>query len=230
MKEFDKLVNTIKILRSPKGCPWDRAQKLIDARKHLIEETYELIDAIDEKEYDLIEEELGDLFIVLVFITDMLKGKGLFDLKKVLKKTNDKLISRHPHIFAGKALKVISRERKCSLEEKMVVCTNFEIFIQPVIPKPIARINIPPHAPKIRIIGCKNEKRKTSITRRMNNKRTSHDPRRNGWGIFLKNILSSSERTKFLIPSLPRSSPNRMPIAVEIAIAIKLTINATRTP
>ena len=105
MKEFDKLINTVRILRSPGGCPWDRAQKLSDARKHLIEETYELIEGIDEKKYDLIKEELGDLFLVLVFITDMLSEKGLFDLKEVLKIINDKLISRHPHVFAGKKLK-----------------------------------------------------------------------------------------------------------------------------
>lgn len=105
MKEFDDLISTVRILRSPGGCPWDRAQKISDARKHLIEETYELIEGIDDKKIDVIKEELGDLFLVLVFIADMFKDRKGFNLKMVLKKINNKLISRHPHVFSNKKLK-----------------------------------------------------------------------------------------------------------------------------
>lgn len=91
-------------MRSPKGCPWDRAQKIKNMENFLLEEVYELIDAIDKKQLKSVKEELGDIFLILVVITEMFRQKGNFDLKEVFKTINHKLISRHPHVFGKKKL------------------------------------------------------------------------------------------------------------------------------
>lgn len=105
MKEFDNLVKIIRILRSPKGCPWDRAQKVGNYKKFLLEEAYELIDEINQNKPAAIKEELGDLFIILVVIAEMFKDKGKFNLAQVLNGVSDKLILRHPHVFSSEKLK-----------------------------------------------------------------------------------------------------------------------------
>jgi tetrapyrrole methylase family protein/MazG family protein len=104
MKEFDKLVETVRILRSPRGCPWDRAQKIDNYKKYLLEEAYELFEEIDRKRIYAIEEELGDLFLILVVITEMIREQGKISLEGVLKRIDAKLIHRHPHVFSGKKL------------------------------------------------------------------------------------------------------------------------------
>lgn len=164
MKEFDRLINTVRTLRSPGGCPWDRAQKLSDVRKHLIEETYELIEGIDEKKYDLIKEEAGDLFLILVFIADMFGEKGLFDLKEVLKVINDKLISRHPHVFAGKSLKnkeevlkywvarKAKKKKRKTIKDRLPKAAP-SLFLAEIFLKEISYINSK---------GNKNKKKKTA--------------------------------------------------------------------
>lgn len=105
MQEFDQLVKTIKILRSPKGCPWDKAQKVANYKKYLLEEAYELVEAIYKKDSFHVKEELGDLFLILVAISGMYQEKNVFSLKDVLKEINQKLIVRHPHVFSTKKLK-----------------------------------------------------------------------------------------------------------------------------
>jgi len=105
MKDFKSLLETIRTLRAPGGCPWDRAQKISDMKKYLLEEVYELIDAIDSKDSSAAREELGDIFLILTTIAEMFRQKGDFELKDVFQKTNDKLITRHPHVFSSKKLK-----------------------------------------------------------------------------------------------------------------------------
>jgi len=105
MKEFKKLVEIVEILRSPQGCRWDRAQKLKNLKTYLLEETYELIDALESKDTEKIKEELGDLFLILVFFSQIFKEKKKFDVKEILEKINKKLIGRHPHVFGKKKLK-----------------------------------------------------------------------------------------------------------------------------
>jgi tetrapyrrole methylase family protein/MazG family protein len=104
MKEFDSLVNTVRRLRSPGGCPWDRAQKVKNMENYLLEETYELIDAIDKKDLKSVKEELGDIFLILTVIAEMFRQKGNFNLQEVLRSINNKLIFRHPHVFGSKKL------------------------------------------------------------------------------------------------------------------------------
>ncbi len=105
MKEFNELLKTIKILRSPGGCPWDRAQKVDNMKTYLLEEVYELIDGINKKNAGEVKEELGDVFLILIVISLMFEDKNKFNLIDVLVNTNKKLISRHPHVFSSKKLK-----------------------------------------------------------------------------------------------------------------------------
>lgn len=105
MKEFDALIDIVRLLRSKKGCKWDRAQKLKNLKGYLLEEVYELIDAMNGRNVRKIEEEMGDVFLLLVSITHLYAEKGKFKVNDVLKKINAKLVNRHPHVFAQKKVK-----------------------------------------------------------------------------------------------------------------------------
>jgi len=105
MRQFDRLVKIIEKLRSPKGCPWDRAQKVTDYERYLLEEAYELIEAIRAAKTEAVKEELGDLFLILAMITQFYKEKGEFGSAEVLNGICDKLVIRHPHVFGDKQLK-----------------------------------------------------------------------------------------------------------------------------
>jgi tetrapyrrole methylase family protein/MazG family protein len=105
MEEFKKLVKIVKKLRSPKGCKWDRAQKIGNLKSYLLEEVYEFLDTIDSKKIDKIKEELGDIFLLLVFIACIFEEKRRFSVNDVLKGINEKLIARHPHVFSKRKVK-----------------------------------------------------------------------------------------------------------------------------
>lgn len=96
---FDDLVSIMAILRSENGCPWDREQNHESIRKNFIEETYEVIEAIDKKDPELLKEELGDVMLQVVFHSQMEKEKGVFDIGNVTDGICKKLVDRHPHIF-----------------------------------------------------------------------------------------------------------------------------------
>jgi tetrapyrrole methylase family protein/MazG family protein len=87
-------------LRGPGGCPWDRAQTHSSLRRHLLDEAYELLDAIDEGDATRLKEELGDLLLQAVFHAQMAADDGTFDIDDVAESTVEKLIYRHPHVFA----------------------------------------------------------------------------------------------------------------------------------
>jgi MazG family protein len=97
VKEFDKFAAIVKRLRNE--CPWDREQTHESIRHLLLEETYETLEAIDEKNYDELKKELGDLLLHVAFSAVIAEGDGRFDLKDVIDAINEKLISRHPHVF-----------------------------------------------------------------------------------------------------------------------------------
>lgn len=97
LKEFERLLNIMDELREK--CPWDKEQTFDSLRHLTIEETYELSDAILEKDLKEIPKELGDLMLHLVFYAKLGKETGRFDIEDVLKGINEKLINRHPHIF-----------------------------------------------------------------------------------------------------------------------------------
>jgi len=101
MKEFDKLLETIDSLLAPDGCPWDREQTLLSMRKNVLEEVYELIEAINNEDNPHICEELGDLFLNSIFLSRLAEKEKRFLLKEVLSQINEKLIRRHPHVFGN---------------------------------------------------------------------------------------------------------------------------------
>jgi tetrapyrrole methylase family protein/MazG family protein len=102
---FKALYDVVVRLRAPDGCPWDREQSPKTLRGDLIEETYECIEAIDEKDPAHIKEELGDLFLLATMISYMHQQDGLFTVADVLEEIAKKLIRRHPHVFAETKVK-----------------------------------------------------------------------------------------------------------------------------
>jgi tetrapyrrole methylase family protein/MazG family protein len=96
---FRQLYDIIVRLRGPGGCPWDREQTPSSLRGALIEETYECIEAIDEKDPVHIREELGDLFLLATFLSFIHEEEGTFSVSEVLQTVCEKLVRRHPHVF-----------------------------------------------------------------------------------------------------------------------------------
>jgi XTP/dITP diphosphohydrolase len=108
MTNLDDLIATAHKLRSPGGCPWDAEQTHESLVQYLLEETYELIDAIETKDAAAIREELGDVLYQVVFHSDLAASGSLgekFDIQDVAKTMESKMISRHPHVFGDEATK-----------------------------------------------------------------------------------------------------------------------------
>ena len=101
---IDRLKQIVERLRSPDGCPWDREQTHESLKPHVIEECYELIDAIDEKDDQGMQEELGDLLLQVVLHAQMASEEGRFDFDAVADVISEKLIRRHPHVFGDTKL------------------------------------------------------------------------------------------------------------------------------
>ncbi|MFZ5639761.1 MAG: nucleoside triphosphate pyrophosphohydrolase [Bacillota bacterium] len=95
----DRLVGILEMLRSETGCPWDREQTHDSLKKYLVEETYEVIEAIDEGNMYKICEELGDLLLQIVFHAQIARESGYFDFNDIVQGISQKLIRRHPHVF-----------------------------------------------------------------------------------------------------------------------------------
>ena len=97
--DFNDLVEIMKYLRAPDGCPWDRVQTHESIRSNFIEETYEVIEAIDNKDSELLKEELGDVLLQVVFHSEMSAEENEFDINDVINGVCKKLVERHPHVF-----------------------------------------------------------------------------------------------------------------------------------
>ena len=96
---FNDLVEIVKILRAPDGCPWDREQTHKSIRSNFIEETYEAVEAIDTDDLDLLKEELGDVLLQVALHAEIESEQGTFDINDVCDGICKKLIIRHPHVF-----------------------------------------------------------------------------------------------------------------------------------
>ena len=107
-KEFSHLRQIISTLRGPNGCPWDKKQTHESLKKYVIEEAYELCQAIDNDDIDEMIEELGDILLQVVFHCQIGKEEGYFDLKEVVNGICTKLINRHPHIFKNEEETTVS--------------------------------------------------------------------------------------------------------------------------
>jgi tetrapyrrole methylase family protein/MazG family protein/ATP diphosphatase len=99
-EEFARLVEIVATLRSPEGCPWDREQTIDSLKPYVLEETYEVVEAIDRGDHAALREELGDFVFEAVFLAQLESEAGHFTIADSLTAIAEKLIRRHPHVFA----------------------------------------------------------------------------------------------------------------------------------
>ena len=114
----DRLSKIVARLRSPDGCPWDREQTHESLKPHLLEECYELIDAIDTGDETELKEELGDLLLQVVLHSQMAAEENRFTLDDVATVIADKLVNRHPHVFGEMRLPVRSGAQSMGPNQK----------------------------------------------------------------------------------------------------------------
>lgn len=121
-EKFEKLVEIMRRLRAPDGCPWDQEQTHESLKKYAIEESYELCDAIDSGEDEKIKEELGDVLLQVVFHAEIAEEEGRFNVGDSIDYVSEKMVNRHPHVFgdetAATAEDVLRRWEHRKLEEK----------------------------------------------------------------------------------------------------------------
>ncbi len=128
---FTELVQIMARLRAPGGCPWDREQTHASIKPYLIEEAYEVAEAIDTGDFDELRKELGDLLLQIVFHAEMAREAGRFTIEDVVRGINEKMVRRHPHVFAdasvedaGEVLrnwsKIKSEERKNTADRSVL--------------------------------------------------------------------------------------------------------------
>lgn len=98
-RTFDELVQLMTTLRGPNGCPWDRKQTLPNLKPYVIEEAYEVVDAIDRDDRAALAEEIGDMLLEAVFVAEITREEGTFDVYDSITAIHDKLVRRHPHVF-----------------------------------------------------------------------------------------------------------------------------------
>ena len=103
---YDDLVDILRILRAPGGCPWDREQTHESNRRNFLEEAYEAAEAFDLDDPELMKEELGDVLMQVVLLSQIAREKGLFDITDVIKGISEKMIRRHPHVFGAPGTEV----------------------------------------------------------------------------------------------------------------------------
>jgi tetrapyrrole methylase family protein / MazG family protein len=111
-KKIKELINLIETLRGKKGCPWDQKQTPRSMSIYLIEEMYELVEAIIREDSNHVCEELGDVFFHILFITAIYKEKGIFDLEEVIGQVVEKMLRRHPHVFGNTRVENVEEVRK----------------------------------------------------------------------------------------------------------------------
>ena len=124
-ERFERAVAIMERLRAPGGCPWDREQTFDSIKPYTLEETYEVLEAIDNRDWDELPGELGDLLLQVLFYSEMAREQGTFSIDDVLDRLSGKLVDRHPHVFGDtkadtatevkrnwEALKVEERKRR----------------------------------------------------------------------------------------------------------------------
>jgi len=128
-ERFERAIAIMERLRAPGGCPWDREQTFDSIKPYTLEETYEVLEAIDNRDWDELTGELGDLLLQVLFYSEMGKEQGTFSIDDVLDRLSGKLVDRHPHVFGDvkadtsaevkrnwEALKVEERKKRQSRE------------------------------------------------------------------------------------------------------------------
>src|SRR5438876_6885869 len=121
---FEKLVDVQARLRAPNGCPWDREQTHESLRTYLIEEAYEVLEALESRNDAKFAEEMGDLLLQIVFHSQMAQERGGFTISDVIREIHDKMIRRHPHVFgetrAKDAADVLRNWEQIKAEERRI--------------------------------------------------------------------------------------------------------------
>jgi MazG family protein len=121
-EKFEKAVSIMARLRAPGGCPWDREQTFDTIKRYTLEETYEVLEAIDNRDWPELTSELGDLLLQVLFYAEMAQEAGHFSIDDILDALSNKLIARHPHVFgdvtAEDAHTVLRNWEALKLEEK----------------------------------------------------------------------------------------------------------------
>jgi nucleoside triphosphate diphosphatase len=121
-ERFERAVSIMARLRGPGGCPWDREQTFDSIKPYTLEETYEVLEAIDNRDWDELPGELGDLLLQVLFYAQMAKDQGTFSIDEVLDRLSTKLVDRHPHVFgevkAETSAEVLRNWQALKAEEK----------------------------------------------------------------------------------------------------------------
>ena len=121
-ERFERAVAIMARLRGPGGCPWDREQTFDSIKPYTLEETYEVLEAIDNRDWDELPGELGDLLLQVLFYAQMAKDDGTFSIDDVLDRLSTKLVDRHPHVFgdvkADTSSEVLRNWQALKVEEK----------------------------------------------------------------------------------------------------------------
>jgi len=138
---LEKLVALMARLRGPEGCPWDRVQDYDSMKALLLEEAYEVIDAVNAHDFEGLEDELGDLLFQVVFYSRLAEEEGRFSIAKVTERLHAKLVRRHPHVFgevkasnAAEALKSWNAVKDRERQEKPLPAASLLDGIAPVLP------------------------------------------------------------------------------------------------
>src|SRR6202162_2681793 len=121
-ERFERAVAIMERLRAPGGCPWDREQTFDSIKAYTLEETYEVLEAIDNRDWEELPAELGDLLLQVLFYAQMAKDEGKFSIDEVLDRLSTKLVNRHPHVFgevkAETSSEVLRNWEALKVEEK----------------------------------------------------------------------------------------------------------------
>ena len=120
-QKFGELLEVMAQLRSESGCPWDREQTHLSLKPCLLEETYELLDALDDGDPQKLKEELGDVLLQVVFHSQIAAEENRFTAKDVIAQLTDKLIRRHPYVFAGEP---IPQDTAAVLKQRLQIKTS----------------------------------------------------------------------------------------------------------
>lgn len=117
-RAFDDLVALMSRLRGPGGCPWDREQDLASVAGYVAEEAKELGEAIAKGERNAVREELGDLLYTAVFVAELARERGWFTIDDAARAIHEKLVRRHPHVFAGERAESVADVKRIWEREK----------------------------------------------------------------------------------------------------------------
>ncbi len=194
MQEFTHLLNIADRLLSPTGCPWDREQTFYSLQPYLVEEVYEILEAVDEQADEKIVEELGDLLYTLIFYAKLGEKEGRFDIRVILEGICNKLIYRHPHIFGD--AKAENPEEVVDLFDKQKKSEKGQKERKSAIDGIPPKLPLLPRAQKV-LKRIRKAKKESMAKEKISEEEVSRD---------LLNLLAKAERNDIDVESVLRRS------------------------